>query len=239
MLNKIAFLVPCAGNGSRMGSSLPKQYIQHKEKPILWYTLQALSKFNADIFIITSPNDGYIDKLNLQAYYSNLYIYKVGGNTRANTVNNGLLEIQQQKKKKYEWILVHDAARPLVQHHDIHNLITGVITGILGNDNLCGGILASPIVDSLKHCHKNINTIEKSIDRDNIYAAQTPQMFKFDELQQALKLCINNNINVTDESSAISAVYPDKHIGLFASSKFNVKITYAEDLKFLQLIWPL
>ncbi len=234
--NEMMFVVPCSGFGSRMGVNvgIPKQYILHKERPLIYYTIQKLKVFNCLIILTVSKQDKYIDKFR-EILPAEVDIQYIGGETRAETVLNTLDYIRKNYVCSEDvvpnpWILVHDAARPFVEIDDIQRLMTACV------ENECGGILAHKIVDTLKKTNVksslvNSYTIKNTISRENLYAAQTPQMFRLDILQQALLNCKN----VTDESSAVEKMGISSTI-IVEGSKLNNKITHSEDLVWLKLL---
>jgi 2-C-methyl-D-erythritol 4-phosphate cytidylyltransferase len=122
--------------------------------------------------------------------------------------------------KDTDWILVHDAARPCVETSNIEKLISQV-----KNANT-GGLLATKVIDTIKQATGNLTNT--TIDRSNLWQAQTPQMYRFGVLLNALTKADADDINITDEASAI------EYIGLKSllvkSSKRNFKITNPEDL---------
>ena len=222
-MQNIYFIIPCAGNGSRIGSDIPKQYILFNQKPIIYCTLLELAKLNIPILLAVSINDNYISSF-IHLLPNNIQIAYIGGETRAHTVQNSLNYLYNEiGLNKDDWVLVHDAARPLVSYLDIQNLINKCI-----NEDI-GGILAAPIADTIKKIDNDYN-VNSTIDRKNIFAAQTPQMFKLGILRKALEY----DINVSDESMAI------ENIGLFPKiiqgSKNNIKITYQEDLEIFEIL---
>ena len=121
-----------------------------------------------------------------------------------------------------DWVLVHDAARPCVRPRDIAGLIARVTASGIG------GILAEPVVDTLKRATTQ-GLVAATLDRQRLWRAQTPQMFRLDQLRQALRDAARAGRSVTDEAAAMEmAGYP---VQLVAGSPRNVKITVAADLE--------
>ncbi len=116
-------------------------------------------------------------------------------------------------------MLVHDAARPLVNISDIERLIDECIRA----DE--GGILASKVKDTIKRGH---NHALQTVPRDDLWQALTPQFFKYDELKNALQNALASGATITDEASAIEWV--GKPVKLVAGRSDNIKITTPEDL---------
>jgi 2-C-methyl-D-erythritol 2,4-cyclodiphosphate synthase len=123
---------------------------------------------------------------------------------------------------------VHDAARPGVRQKDVQSLIYAV----LQDSSACGGILALPVADTLKQSNVDNAIIQKTVSRNLLWQAQTPQMFQLGQLQKALEQSQMNGLEVTDEASAMEAmgVLPI----LVKGSLENFKITYQEDLSTME-----
>lgn len=221
MSKRFIALIPCAGNGSRFGSKIPKQYSKIGDKTILEYSLQAFLQVEeiAQIVVVASAADEYIEQYIPSS--DKIIVHYVGGDTRAKSVINGLSCLSCDES---DWILVHDAARCCITPQLITDLITQ-----LSDDNV-GGILAIPATDTIKAVKDKV--IERTIKREMIYLAQTPQMFRFNILWQALsKLDLNN---VTDEASAVERL--NLPVKIIQGSVANLKVTYPLDLKIAELI---
>lgn len=221
--NKFIVLIPCAGHGSRFGADIPKQYTKILDKTLLEYTLDVFLSIKQiyQIIIVADPNDSYIKMY--QSLSTRISIQYVGGETRARSVLNGLYKISCDPDS---WVLVHDAARCCITSNLILNLLEE-----LQNDPV-GGVLAIPVIDTVKLVESN-NIIKKTLPRNQIYLAQTPQMFRYQILLNALKSCINKD-NITDEASAVEALgLPTK---IVMGSCQNIKVTYPEDLELAEFI---
>ncbi len=142
-----------------------------------------------------------------------------GGKERADSVLSGLNYVSAQLP--CEWVLVHDAARPCVTLNDIDRLI----------DVCCahptGGILASPVRDTMKRANKE-NNIDHTVDREALWHALTPQMFKTQQLTRALADALQQGVAITDEASALE--WLGETPALVQGSANNIKITQPEDL---------
>lgn len=217
MINKntIVAIVPAAGVGSRMQHNAPKQYIKLAGKTILEHTLTKLAMLPQlqSIVVALSETDPYFDELPV---IDKRIIRACGGRERADSVLNSLLSLVENPPK---WVLVHDAARPLVDIADIQMLITECISA----DE--GGILASRVKDTIKRGH---HYAEHTVPRDDLWQALTPQFFKFDELKNALQTALTNNVIITDEASAMESA--NKPVKLIPGRSDNIKITTPEDL---------
>ncbi|MCR5882598.1 2-C-methyl-D-erythritol 4-phosphate cytidylyltransferase [Rhizobacter sp. J219] len=208
-------LVPCAGVGERAGAGGPKQYARVAGKPMVLHTLDALARVQRlrQTLVVLAPQD---DQFSLHVPASAAWVAKVGGASRAQSVANGLAHLLDRGAKADDWVLVHDAARCLVQPAWIDALIDACI-----NDSI-GGLLALPLADTLKA--EAAGRVSATVDRARKWAAQTPQMFRIGLLQEALA---HAGDAVTDEASAIEAL---GHAPLLVPcSMENFKITWPAD----------
>ncbi len=143
-----------------------------------------------------------------------------GGAERADSVANALTDLLARDSRREDWVLVHDAARPCLSLHDLSTLIDR-----LSPDEV-GGILAIPMTDTTKRVSDG--EILETIDRDSLWRAQTPQMFRLGLLHDALDAALAAGHPVTDEASAMEwAGYRPK---IVAGSTDNLKVTLPEDL---------
>jgi 2-C-methyl-D-erythritol 4-phosphate cytidylyltransferase len=188
-------LIPAAGVGARMGALYPKQYMQIAGLPVIAHTVAAFlaTPQISHVFIVVSPEDAYIDDLQLSS--ARVTVLRCGGATRHESVTNGLLQMASVHHQMCDadWVLVHDAARLAIGSELISKLIETVA------DHAVGGLLALPVVDTVKRLQDG--RLE-TICREGLWLAQTPQMFRHGLLKKAL---LHAN-KVTDEASAIEAL---------------------------------
>ena len=220
-------VIPAAGSGQRMQSSIPKQYLKINGKTVLEHTLSIFIEHDdiAGITVCVALNDNV--GVNLPVF-SNLKVSHVlGGDSRAKSVLIGLSALSD-KAKDDDWVLVHDAARPCLSAPTLQRLFDE-----LEGDKV-GGILALPAKDTLKLQLENSNIqIDKTLDRSIIWQAQTPQMFRYKLLKDALNSALEHNIEITDEASALEvAGYQPR---LIEGEARNQKITQPEDLKMAEV----
>lgn len=206
-----------------MANVLPKQYLQLAGKPMISHVIQVF--FNnpriAGIYLALSPEDEFWRTLTLNPE-SKLHLHYTGGATRSETVLNTLQEIDADDQ---DWVLVHDAARP--------GLSAGLLDYLLDtleNDEV-GGLLALPVADTLKKSDE-LNRVEKTISRQSLWQAQTPQMFRYVTLKKALS---NFEGTPTDEAEAIEAIGLQPK--LVQGELRNLKITYPQDLALLETLF--
>jgi 2-C-methyl-D-erythritol 4-phosphate cytidylyltransferase len=218
---KIWVIIPAAGVGKRMDSDIPKQYLVLNEKAVIEHTLDVFDKHEliSEIVVAVSKGDEYWSSLEIKSSKKN---HKVnGGKERCDSVLNALKYLEG-KAQDNDWVLVHDAARPCLRNEDLTLLIDTL------QEHEVGGILAVPVRDTMKRSNDNSNNIKETVDRDGLWHALTPQMFRFKLLKDALETSLNKNEVITDEASAIElAGYQPELIEGHAD---NLKITRPEDL---------
>ena len=221
-------LVPAAGTGTRFGDALPKQYLDISGRPLLFHTLLALTKVSRidDITVILSPEDNHWQ--NYQADWallgSKVLTARVGGNSRSQTVVNGVEAIASRfVLAANDWVMVHDAARPCIRPELVEQFIDE-----LESDSV-GGLLALPLNDTIKFDDGNLR-VEKTVSRERLWRAQTPQMFRSQLLRKAFAICPE----ATDEAQAIEKLGHQPKLVMGDSA--NLKVTYAPDLKLARML---
>ena len=221
-------LVPCAGAGSRAGTAQPKQYQPVAGQPMVMHTLAALAAVRrvAGGLVVLSPDDDFAwpERPAWPARFERL---SCGGSTRAQSVFNGLKALQARGVRPIDWVLVHDAARCLI----IPALVDSLIDACL--PDACGGLLALPLPDTLKT--ESGRRVQATVPREDKWLAQTPQMFRLDDLHCALAATAANGFSgVTDEASAMEMA--GHHPLLVAGSAHNFKVTYPQDFALAQAV---
>ena len=217
-MENIHLIIPAAGESSRMGSTTPKQFSNFHGKTILEFVESIFSKLTAikTITIALNKKQKYIESLNCQ-FSNKTTLIDCGGSNRSETVLNALSIIGEDIQKK-DWIMVHDAARVGITESLVNNFIREIV------DDKVGGILAIPALDTVKRVDKKQQII-RTEKRDEIWLAQTPQMFRFGILKDAY---MSFKGNPTDESEAIEAFGLSPKV--VKGNLVNFKITYPEDL---------
>ncbi len=205
-----------------MGNELPKQYLPLAGQPMIFHALETLcaSPDISTVFVVLAPGDALFHTYNRSRFGDKLQTLYCGGKTRAESVLNGLLASELEPDA---WVLVHDGARPCLTAAQLSRLISEL------RDDDVGGILAVPVADTLKRADAD-GRISRTESREQLWQAQTPQMFRAGPLAQALERCSN----VTDEASAIEALGLRPRLVL--SEPTNFKVTYPQDLLLAELL---
>lgn len=204
-----------------MQGGAPKQYAELAGRPMLWHAVRAVCVPPvAAVFVVLAPDDAQFARCDWRAYGERLHPLYCGGQTRRDSVYNGLVAASSTFDPE-DWILVHDAARPCLPRKDLDNLLAE------GAADSIGAILALPAADTVKVAAKDeagVTRIAGTQDRSFVWLAQTPQMFRAGLLMRALAQAPG----ATDEASAVESL--NLRPRLVAGSRENIKVTYAEDL---------
>jgi 2-C-methyl-D-erythritol 4-phosphate cytidylyltransferase len=212
-------LVPCAGIGERAGLGAPKQYARLAGLTLVGHTLaalQAVPRLRATL-VVLAPGDEAFEQQVPGFVGERGWVCRAGGATRAATVANGLAELQRRGAAADDWVLVHDAARCLLQPAWVERLVDAC------RADAVGGLLALPLADTLKVAADG--RVAATLDRRDKWAAQTPQMFRIGPLAHALGAAGDA---VTDESSAIEAIGLQPR--LVPGELENFKVTWPQEL---------
>jgi 2-C-methyl-D-erythritol 4-phosphate cytidylyltransferase len=212
-------IVPAAGRGERFGGYRPKQYLPLLDRAVLSWSLRALLAERSISRIVVAIVDG--DRRFHRVPESNDPRVQAcqGGSRRELSVANALDALQCEARDA-DWVLVHDAARPCLQRGDLRALIAAVA------GDPVGGLLALPVGDTLKAAGRDGRS-ERTVSREGLWRALTPQMFRYGVLRRALRLSIERDRAVTDEASAVEAL--GLRPLLVSGRADNIKITIPGD----------
>ncbi len=213
-------LIPAAGVGARMAADGPKQYLPIAGKPMLRHTIDAFlsSALVHHVFVVVSPDDGQIDALLPGA---GVTVLRCGGASRMESVQNALRQLREVIGER-DWVMVHDAARPGLNAALIEKLITTI------GDDAVGGLLALPVVDTVKRAGPTVSTLA----RDGLWLAQTPQMFRYRLLCDALAAATDASV-ITDDASAVEALGLSPK--LVEGHPRNLKVTLPADIRIAEM----
>ncbi|MCW3481227.1 2-C-methyl-D-erythritol 4-phosphate cytidylyltransferase [Neisseriaceae bacterium JH1-16] len=220
-MSRCVALVPAAGFGQRFGSPTPKQYLDLVGRPLMAHTLATLAAVPAIdlVAVVVSPGDEWFDGFDWSGI-AKLTVLRVGGASRAQSVQNGLSALRADGRlADADWLLVHDAARCCVSVELVERLIATLA------DDPVGGLLALPVPDTVKRADA-AGRIAATVSRSGLWLAQTPQMFRAATLAEALEQGASDAI--TDEASAVEALGLAPR--LVEGDAQNFKVTYPRDL---------
>lgn len=221
---KSIVLIPAAGSGSRMGAELPKQYLPLLGKPMIHHTLSVFCRHSGidRVAVVLSPDDTGWAQYDFPDPDGKVEVLRCGGATRAETVLNGLDAIDASPE---DWVLVHDAARPCLTSAMLDALLAALA------DDAVGGLLAVPVADTLKREGPD-GRVDHTEPRAGLWRAQTPQMFRYSLLRQALHAIGTDT--PTDEAQAVEFLGHAPR--LVMGDGHNLKVTYPEDLVIAELL---
>lgn len=224
MPNKIIALIPAAGLGARLGEVLPKQYLDVNGFPMIYHALTALAAVKRidRLVVILAPGDAHWQRFDWSAPGGRLEVLHCGGESRAQSVANGL-EFLASVVAEDDWIVVHDAARPCIRIELIERFLDEL------QHDAVGGLLALPLSDTVKAADPSLR-VARTVPREGLWRAQTPQMFRFGMLRKAL----SNMPQASDDAQAIEALgHAPK---LVVGESANLKVTFAADLTLARLL---
>ena len=221
-------LVLAAGQGTRIGDAVPKQYIPVAGKPMMFHSIESLASVSRieRVFVVLAPMDRHWGGYDWSALPEKVEASFCGGARRAESVLN-TLKYHEAHIARDDWVLVHDAARPCIQKELVEQFLDEV------GDDAVGGLLAIPLADTLKSADENLR-VAATIPRLAMWRAQTPQMFRYDMLRRGLE----KKPAATDEAEAVESLgyYAPR---LVQGEETNIKVTFAEDLQIAEMILKL
>lgn len=216
-------IIVAAGSSRRMG--FDKLFAPLLDQPVIAHTIDAFEETNSitEIIIVAREDrHGEIEKIARERKWKKVRNIVAGGEHRQDSVRAGL----ESLSKKTEYVAVHDAARPLITPREIERVFEQCqVDG--------AAALAEPVNDTLKRADVDL-VVTGSVDREQLFAMQTPQIFERELIEQAYRAVFGKNLRITDEVSAL------EHLGqktaLVPAEEFNFKITYERDLKLAELV---
>ena len=219
-MSAIWAIIPAAGIGRRMGGSLPKQYLPLAGRTVIDNALSVLVDHPqvAGLWVALGAEDAY---WSATGYAAHPAVSRVtGGAERVDSVRNALSAMAGAVDMN-DWVLVHDAARPCLRRTDLDRLIAAV------RHHEVGGLLGMPVRDTMKRTDAD-GRVETTLDREGLWHAFTPQMFRYALLVEAIDRALADGVAVTDEASAV------EHMGLrplmVEGRTDNIKVTRPLDL---------
>lgn len=217
-------IIPSGGLGKRSNSPLPKQYLQFHGKELIAYTLQVFQSSNQIDEIVVAAQNKYFSLL--ESLKQNFGLTKFtclveGGIERQHSVYNALRSLDADAD---DIIVIHDAVRPLITKDIIYDAVQTA-------KNFGAAVVALKAKDTLINGKDNVTSY---VDRSEIYYAQTPQVFKYHIIMEALKKAKEENFIGTDESMLVHRL--GFEIKIVNGSSLNFKVTTEEDIKLLSMI---
>ncbi|CCQ90624.1 2-C-methyl-D-erythritol 4-phosphate cytidylyltransferase [Nitrospina gracilis 3/211] len=215
---KVAAVIPAAGQGVRMGTNVPKQFLTLCGKPILQHTLEAFERCGVvnEVVLAVPASDLDMVRELAESVSTKIKNVVVGGKQRQDSVCNGFHALDADT----DIVVVHDGVRPFIQPEHIEASIAAArVDG--------AAIVAIPVSDTIKKVNKE-QFVEGIVDRNGLWRMQTPQTFRYALLKEAYENAAADGYYGTDEGSLIERL--GRPLKIITGSELNIKITRSEDL---------
>ena len=225
-MNNFVAIIPAAGDSSRYSGEVPKQFLRVDGRTVLELSIKPLLDFSEclGVCVLVPPEDQFHKALEIK---DNPKIFLAeGGTSRIDSVAKGV-KFWQQSELSYDYILIHDAARPCLRSSDIQQLLESI------DSEVDGVVLGIPCSDTIKKVSAEGSLILNTLDRSKLWRAFTPQIFRKEVLQ---KNALEENIEkeFTDEASLVEA--NGGKLKMVKGFEDNIKLTFPEDLGLIKSI---
>jgi len=225
-MNNFVAIIPAAGDSSRYSGEIPKQFLRVDGRTVLELSIRPLLDFSEclGVCVLVPPEDQFHKALEIK---DNPKIFLAeGGTSRIDSVAKGV-KFWQQSELSYDYILIHDAARPCLRSSDVQQLLDSI------DDEIDGVVLGIPCSDTIKKVSAKGSLILNTLDRSKLWRAFTPQIFRKEVLQ---KNSLEENIGkeFTDEASLVEA--NGGKLKMVKGFEDNIKLTFPEDLGLIKSI---
>lgn len=225
-MSKLSLILPAAGSGVRMGTELPKPFIEINGRAILSHTIDKFINIHGlkqVIVVASAQNVSRVESLISNYSHTDLqFIVVEGGNERQYSIYNALGHIDEDA----DLVIIHDSVRPLIK-------VDHIIKCIESAGEYGAAILGVPVRDTIKKVDGE-QMVRSTPDRSKLWQIQTPQVFKREILVDAYKKSINEGFSGTDDSSLIE--YFGKDVRVVEGDMSNFKITYPFDLRIAEQV---
>ena len=220
---KVAAIIPAAGRGERFKSKVPKSFVSVLGKPLLVHTLRRLQNcyaFEEMVVMVQRSHQSRTREMLKRHGFGHVRV-EIGGSSRADSVKRGFLSLTQRS----EWVLVHDAARPLV---DTAFLLRTLSAAKKSGAALCG----IPVTATVKRLRPGQDIVLSTQDRRYLYLAQTPQVFRKDLLLARYRALGKKALKATDEAALFDKT--SVPVRCVEGDVKNIKVTTQDDLELVK-----
>ncbi len=226
MNSKISVLIPAAGQGSRMDSSVKKPYLMLGDKPILSHTIDRFEQNSVidEIFVIVDESDFPMCQKEVLTPFGYRKVNELvpGGTTRQESVFKGLCTLSND----VDYVVVHDGVRPFIDEDIIFACLEAA-------EDYGVSISAVPVKETIKVANSNL-FIDHTPDRDSLWRVQTPQVFRKSILVDAHEKAIQDGFSASDDAALVEKL--GLPVKLVLGSYQNVKLTTPEDLRLAETL---
>jgi len=225
-MNNFVAIIPAAGDSSRYSGEVPKQFLKVDGRTVLELSIKPLLDFSEclGVCVLVPTEDQYHKTLEIK---NNPKVFLAeGGTSRIDSVSKGV-KFWQQSELSYDYILIHDAARPCLRSSDVQQLLDSI------DSEVDGVVLGVPCSDTIKKVSAEGSLVLNTLDRSKLWRAFTPQIFRKEVLQ---KNALEENIEkeFTDEASLVEA--NGGKLKMVKGFEDNIKLTFSEDLGLIKSI---
>ena len=225
-MNNFVAIIPAAGDSSRYSGEIPKQFLRVGGRTVLELSIKPLLDFSEclGVCVLVPAEDQYHKTLEIK---NNPKVFLAeGGTSRIDSVSKGV-KFWQQSELSYDYILIHDAARPCLRSSDVQQLLDSI------DSEVDGVVLGIPCSDTIKKVSAEGSLVLNTLDRSKLWRAFTPQIFRKEVLQ---KNALEENIEkeFTDEASLVEA--NGGKLKMVKGFEDNIKLTFSEDLGLIKSI---
>ncbi len=225
-------IITAAGKGTRLKGNISKQFMNIYGKPILAHTITAFQQSSKTKKIYVSVPKDYVGfcRKNIIEKYSFDKVKKlvIGGSSRQESVYNALIEIPSSTRI----VSIHDGVRPLITAEEIDMMIGTLIRENRKDSRIKGVIMASSARETVKIMGRD--NISRTISRDKVWNAQTPQVFFYDIILKAHSRAREDNFTGTDDACLVEKM--DWKVSVVRGRHENIKITTPIDLFLAELV---
>jgi len=223
---QVAAIIAGGGEGRRFSSKVRKQFLEIKNKPVLAHSIYPFENSGIinEIVVVVPKNSTELAKKEIVAgyHYKKVSCVVAGGEKRQDSVWEGLKNLKQ----KPDYVYIHDGARPFIKISDIEKSFLDV-------QKYSALIFAVRAGNTIKRVGKDLVIVE-TLNREELWEAQTPQVFRFDLIKDAFQKAYSEKFYSTDDSSLLERL--GKKVKIFQGSPLNIKITFESDLDFAKAI---
>lgn len=215
----VAVIIAAAGSSTRMGADMDKQFVRVGGRPLLWHSVQQLSKVPGvrQILVTVSPsNEARVKDLLRETLRDIPWMVVRGGSERQHSIRNAALLTEASA----DLVLVHDGARPFVDPGTIRRSLDAAAQH-------GAAIVAVPVKDTIKEADSS-EVVAKTLDRRFLWQVQTPQVFRRELLLKAHEQAEADGILATDDAALVERIGASVH--LVRGSHLNLKVTTPEDV---------
>lgn len=220
---KVTAIIVAAGKGTRMGSEVPKQFMNIAGRSILETALYKFDRSNEvdEIILVVNREDLEFVNKEIAVKYDKVTIVKVGGTTRTESVYEGIKALSE----KCDIVLIHDGVRPFISY----NLITGCVEGAY-DYGACIPVIE--VVDTIKEVSGD-GVVQRTLNRAGLKAVQTPQAFDYELIKDCYNMAVTEDASFTDDASIVE--FYGHRIKTIDGLLRNIKITTPLDLKIAEI----